>query len=196
MTGHSAPRGNIPYQDALQRLKDGNRRYVENSGYIGDISKDRREDAARNGQHPYAAIVSCSDSRVIPEMIFSSGIGDIFVIRTAGNIVDDINTLGSLEYAVGHMGCNLVVVMGHTNCGAVDEAMKGFHEEHSIDIINHIKEGIGSEKDPCKASRMNVDRSVRLIKEDLHERHNVMIIGALYDTFSGEVEFFDEFILE
>ena len=156
--------------------------------YSGDYSDDRRSLTAEGGQHPYAAIVTCSDSRVIPEIVFSAGIGDLFIIRSAGNVVDGC-TLGSLEYAVGHMGCKLVVVMGHTSCGAIAEAIKDFHEGHSSEIINDIRAGIGREEDPTKASCLNILNSVHIIEEDLGERHDVKVIGALYDIRTGVVDF-------
>ena len=175
-------------ESALDRLRQGNDRYVKAEGYGGDVSAGIRLRTAENGQHPYAAVVTCSDSRVIPEVVFSAGIGELFVIRSAGNVVDGC-TLGSLEYAVGHMGVRLVVVMGHTSCGAIAEALKGLHEGHSIEIIDDIRAGIGDEKDPTEASRRNVMNSVRLITEDLGERHDVEVVGALYDIRSGRAEF-------
>lgn len=175
-------------ESALDRLREGNDRYVRAETYSGDVSGMIRLRTAENGQHPYAAVVTCSDSRVIPEVVFSAGIGELFVIRSAGNVVDGC-TLGSLEYAVGHMGVRLIVVMGHTSCGAIAEALKGFHEGHSIEIIDDIRAGIGDEKDPTEASRRNVMNSVRLITEDLRERHDVEVVGALYDIRSGRAEF-------
>ena len=177
----------VTSEEAVLRLKEGNSRYVSGT-YSGDVSKQRRVLTAEEGQHPYAAIVTCSDSRVIPEIIFSAGIGELFVIRSAGNVVDGC-TLGSLEYVVGHMGCKLVVVMGHTSCGAIAEAIKDFHEGHSIEIINDIRAGIGDEDEPVKASCLNIINSVRLIKEDIGERHDVKVIGALYDIVTGVVDF-------
>jgi len=178
----------VSADEALERLKEGNRRFVSSKGFSGDISPDKRSFLAENGQHPFVAVVTCSDSRVVPEVIFDAGLGDLFVIRSAGNVVDGC-TLGSLEYAVGHMGCNLVLVLGHTSCGAIAEAIRGFHEGHSIEIINDIISGIGSEKDPTRASVLNVENSVRLIREDLGKRHGVKVIGALYDIRTGSVEF-------
>ena len=92
------------------------------------------------GQSPYAIIVTCSDSRVIPENIFSAGIGELFVIRLAGNIIDD-HQLGSIEYAAGHLGCRLVVVLGHTHCGAVDAAINSEPAGYIRCITDEIKEG-------------------------------------------------------
>ena len=178
MAGHKAPEGNIPAEEALRRLKEGNDIFVRSAEYNGDITAERLLDAADHGQHPYAAIVSCSDSRVIPDVIFSAGIGELFVIRTAGNIVDDINTYGSLEYAVDHLGCKLIVVLGH-------------NEGHSLQIIKVITDAIGDEKDPDKASRLNVENSVREISEGKEGREGLMVIGAMYDIDHGNVEFFE-----
>ena len=100
--------------EAIEKLKKGNDIYVSNDQSYTDISHARRNDVLENGQHPYAVIVSCSDSRVIPEEIFSAGIGDLFVIRVAGNVIDD-HQLGSIEYATEHLGCKLVLVLGHNH---------------------------------------------------------------------------------
>jgi carbonic anhydrase len=174
----------------MEALKEGNRRYVRSGAFSGDVSHPTRIRSADEGQRPFAAVVSCSDSRVIPEAVFSAGIGDLFVIRSAGNVVDEC-TLGSLEYAVGHMGVRVVVVMGHTRCGAIAEALKGFHEGHSIEIIDGIRACIDDEKDPAEASRLNVLNSVRLISEDLSERHDIVVAGAMYDVRNGTVEFLE-----
>ena len=179
---------NISADEALTRLKDGNQRYVSSCRYDGNITEMKRCKLAEEGQHPFAVIISCSDSRVIPEVIFNAGFGELFVIRSAGNVVDGC-TLGSIEYAVGHMGVNLVVVLGHTSCGAIAEAIRGFHEGNSIEIINDIIEGIGQEHDPLKASCLNIKNSVRLIKEDLGNRLDMKVVGALYNIRSGTVEF-------
>ena len=178
----------IKADEAIERLKAGNQRYATSCEYHGDIRRTRREDLAENGQHPFAVIISCSDSRVMPEIIFDAGLGELFVIRSAGNVVDGC-TLGSIEYAVGHMGVNLVVVLGHTNCGAIAEAINGFHEGHSIEIINDIIEGIGHERDSTEASCLNIRNSVRLIKDDLGERLDMKVVGALYNIKSGTVDF-------
>ena len=175
----------------METLKESNKRYVSSGAFSGDVSHTARVRAADEGQRPFAAVVSCSDSRVIPEAVFSAGIGDLFVIRSAGNVVDGC-TLGSLEYAVGHMGVRVVVVMGHTRCGAIAEALKGLHEGHSIEIIDGIRACIGDEKDPMEASRLNVLNSVRLISEDLSERHDIVVAGAIYDVRDGTVEFLED----
>lgn len=180
----------IAADEALGRLRQGNSSYVSSGTFRGRICRSVRLRTAEEGQHPYAAVITCSDSRVIPEVIFSSGIGDIFVIRSAGNTVDTC-ILGSLEYAVGHMGVKLVVVMGHTGCGAIAEALRGLNEGHTIEIINDIRAGIGMETDPYEATLKNIRNSVRLISEDITDRHDVEIIGALYDIRTGKVEFIE-----
>ena len=186
----SGQHNGIPAEEAFRRLKEGNRRYSDSGPYCGDVSPARRIVTADEGQHPYAAIVTCSDSRVIPEVIFSAGIGELFVIRSAGNTVDGC-TLGSIEYAVGHMGVNLVVVMGHIQCGAIAEALNGFHEGHSIEIINDIRCGIGDKYDVQEATARNVRYSVRKIEEDIDYSSDAKVIGAIYDIRTGKVDFLD-----
>ena len=175
---------------ALARLKEGNKTYLTAEKNAGDISPSARLFTSQNGQSPYAVVVGCADSRVIPESIFSAGIGELFVIRAAGNVVDNF-ALGSVEYAVEHLGCRLVVVMGHTGCGAVGAA----HEQTSgylKNITDEIALAIGAEQDPVKASRLNAKNSVAKIKAALPKIDGVLVIGALYHTDSGAVEFFDE----
>lgn len=171
---------------ALERLKEGNKKYIGSLQPVGDISPAKRKQTAENGQKPYAVIVSCSDSRVIPESIFSAGIGDLFVIRAAGNVVDNIQ-LGSVEYAVEHLGCTLVLVLGHTGCGAVGAAHRenGGYIKH---ITDEIKRAIGTEKDAVKASALNVKQSVNKIRQSLSHT-NATVAGALYHTDSGMVDF-------
>lgn len=172
---------------ALERLKAGNDKYISASMCCGDVSPERRLYTSKNGQAPYAVIVSCSDSRVIPESIFSAGIGDLFVIRVAGNVVDN-HQLGSIEYAAEHLGCKLVVVLGHTGCGAVGAAVKqngGFVKY----ITDEIKHAIGDEADEVKASILNVKQSVAKISSLLQDIHGLHVVGALYHTDSGVVDF-------
>ncbi|MDE7301589.1 MAG: carbonic anhydrase [Clostridia bacterium] len=172
---------------ALERLKEGNKNYLNAKTNSGDISPEKRLYTSRNGQKPYAVIVSCSDSRVIPESIFSAGIGDLFVIRVAGNVIDN-HQLGSIQYAAEHLNCKLVVVLGHTGCGAVGAAAKqnGGYVEF---ITDEILRAIGEEIDADKASILNVKQSVAKIKSLLKDIKGLHIAGALYRTDSGEVDF-------
>ena len=112
----------ISANEAINRLKEGNKKYLTEKTGSGDISPAVRLRTFQNGQQPYAIVIACSDSRVIPESIFCAGIGELFTIRLAGNVIDD-HQLGSIEYAVEHLETNVVVVVGHTGCGAVDAAI-------------------------------------------------------------------------
>src|SRR5437899_1684360 len=106
--------------EAISKLKEGNGRYTSGNVQHPGQTAERRTELA-NTQHPFAAIVSCSDSRVPPEIVFDQGLGDLFVVRVAGNVIDD-HALGSIEYAVDHLGVRLIVVLGHQSCGAVKAA--------------------------------------------------------------------------
>ena len=173
--------------NALERLKQGNKIYVNSVKGVGDISPEKRLYTCTNGQKTYAVIVGCSDSRVIPECIFSAGIGDLFVIRVAGNVIDN-HQLGSIEYAVEHLGCKLVVVLGHTLCGAVGAAAKqngGFVRF----ITDEIRQAIGVEEDAVKATILNVKQSVVKIQRLIRKTEGLEVTGALYNTQSGAVDF-------
>lgn len=171
---------------ALQRLKSGNKVYLNSKTGCGDVSPELRALTSKNGQKPYAVIVSCSDSRVIPEYVFSAGIGELFVVRVAGNVIDS-HQLGSIAYAAEHLGCKLVVVLGHTQCGAVGACFNknvGFVKF----ITDEIRRAVGDETDAVKASIMNVKHSVAKIK-NLIRADGLKVVGALYRTESGEVDF-------
>ena len=171
---------------------EGNIKYLAAKTSLGDISTEKRRETCKNGQQPYAVIVTCSDSRVLPESIFSAGIGDLFVIRVAGNVMDD-HQLGSIEYAAEHLGIRLIVVLGHDHCGAVDAAINHDPEGYIKFITDEIKIAIGDEKDDYKACCLNVKRSVDVIESsfEIHreEEHGLKVIGALYRLDDGKVEF-------
>lgn len=155
-----------------------------------DLSPKLRREAAEHGQHPYAVVIACSDSREIPEAIFSAGIGELFVIRVAG-IVRDRHQLGSVEYAAAHLHCPLTVVLGHTRCGAVGAAIAGSDEGYIKSITDEIHAAIGAEKDERKTSELNVRRNVRLIQEAFKEHpelQEMMTVGAVYDVETGEAD--------
>ena len=177
---------------ALRWLLEGNKDYISaKRNHRGDISREKRIHTHHHGQNPYAVIICCSDSRVIPENIFMAGIGDLFVIRLAGNVVGDF-ALGSIEYAVSHLNTKLVLVMGHTMCGAIHSAIIDHHESFITSIINEIKEAISDCKDNTEASKLNVLNTINKIKksEIINELldHDVKIVGSIYHTHSGEVE--------
>ena len=179
-------------QEALKKLKDGNTRYLAAERGEGDISPALREKTCAEGQAPYAIIITCSDSRVIPESIFSAGIGDLFVIRVAGNVIDD-HQLGSIEYAAEHLGSRLILVMGHNHCGAVDAAINHDPEGYVKFITDEIRKAIGDETDDYAACCLNVRHSIKMIEESLEirqeEEHGLRVCGALYHLEDGRVEF-------
>lgn len=186
---------NISAKKALEKLINGNKEYMNSLTNPGDISLEKRVDTWKNGQKPYAIILACSDSREIPEAIFCAGIGDLFVIRVAGNVVDD-HQLGSIEYAADHLGCRLVVVLGHNCCGAVDAAINHDPDNHIKFITDEISLAIGSEKDEFKACCLNVKRSVQIIEDDIDIHHmedeeGLKVMGAIYHLEDGRVEFLD-----
>ena len=187
---------NMSAAKAVEKLKEGNEKYLQTLTGMGDVSKESRMRTYLHGQHPYAIVVTCSDSRVIPESIFSAGIGDLFVIRLAGNVIDD-HQLGSIEYAAGHLGCHLIVVLGHTHCGAVDAAMNSDPKGYINFITDEIKRAIGDEKNERKACEKNVWQSIQMIEHSLEIHHiedeiGLRVVGAMYDIETGKVEFIEK----
>ncbi len=171
----------------IQKLKEGNKKYVTAATNDGDISVARREDTADNGQHPYAVIVACSDSRVVPEDIFMTGIGELFTIRVAGNVITETQ-MGSIEYAVDHLGCEAVVILGHTNCGAVGAALEGDGEGAVKSLTDYIHIAIGMEKDYEKACCLNAKAGAEKVKAELCKNGDGPVVeAAMYDIRTGEV---------
>lgn len=184
---------NLSAEESLAKLKEGNQRYLTAGTNPGDVSPQIRKDTCENGQSPYAIVVTCSDSRVIPEAIFTAGIGEIFTIRVAGNVMDN-HQLGSVEYAADHLGSRLVVVLGHTNCGAVGAAVHHDPSGFVKYITDEIRKAIGDEKDEYRACCLNVQRSMSVIREslkDMVEKGSLTVCGAVYHIDSGAVEFLD-----
>ena len=131
--------------EAISKLKEGNGRYTSGSAQHPGQTAERRAELA-NTQHPFATIVDCSDSRVPPEIVFDQGLGDLFIFRVAGNVIDD-HGLGSIEYAVDHLGVRLILVLGHQRCGAVDAARetiaaKGKAPGHIQSLVTAIKPAV------------------------------------------------------
>lgn len=186
------PRGGIKLdaEKSLDLLRKGAKTYEANGAYSGDVSKQMRERLSK-GQHPFATVVTCSDSRVIPEAIFSCNMGDLFVIRTAGSVIG-AHELASIEYAAHHLHVPLTVVLGHTHCGAVGAAVAGETEGNVGVITRAIRDAIGGEKDPLKATRLNAENSVRCIQEDLQGGEAHRVCGAVYDIETGVVTWFDD----
>src|SRR5205823_9351270 len=121
----------MPPDAALAKLKEGNLRFAASEVSKGKPTAARRTETAQ-AQHPFAIIVGCADSRTSPELVFDQNLGDLFVVRTAGNLVDD-HALGTIEYGVAHLGARLIVVLGHTSCGAVKAALESDHAPGHVD---------------------------------------------------------------
>ena len=173
--------------ERIEHLLAGNRRYRESSDAA------LRERTAVHGQHPRAIVVACSDARVIPEEIFDAVLGELFVIRVAGNVLDN-HQLGSIEYAAAHLGCPLVIVLGHTRCGAVGAALHGESDGFIRYITDEIAAAIGEERDPLRACEKNVLHAVGRIRHEFAahpEIENVTVRGAVYDVLDGSVRFVD-----
>jgi len=183
---------------ALQALLDGNKRFAAMHQTHPNQDKNRRDEVA-GGQKPFAVIVGCSDSRIPPEILFDQGIGDLFIIRLAGNIVDD-TALGSVEYAVDHLGTRLVVVLGHAKCGAVTAAAKGGEAHGHIGaIIRLIAPALDNVKDKTGDLVDNaIKENARLVAaaiasskpilEKMVEDGKIAVIPAYYSIDTGLVE--------
>ena len=182
-------------EEALSRLKVGNERFAQSKVSTSKPVAARRAETAKE-QHPFAIIVGCSDSRTAPEIIFDQNIGDLFVIRTAGNLVDDY-ALGSIEYAVDHLGTRLIVVLGHERCGAVSAALAGDSAPgHINSLVRDIQPAVtatkGKEGDALANAIHENDAEVaaKIRKQaELGElAAQVRIIEGYYDLDTGKVE--------
>jgi len=173
---------------ALQMLKEGNERYLKGKLTTKNDYKEER-DALDNEQDPFAVILTCSDSRVVPEIFFDLKLGDIFDIRNAGNVADT-EALGSIEYAVEHLKTKLVVVCGHRHCGAVTAAYSNGEFPKNIKrIVDLIMPAVKKGGDLDKVIHNNVELMVEKVKSDEIVKHlGVKVVGAYYDIHSGEVE--------
>ena len=178
--------------EALARLKAGNERFVALERNEGDVGQQRRAQLATEGQQPYAVVIACSDSRVVPEHLFNCGLGELFTIRTAGNTVGASET-GSVVYACGHLGCRLVVLMGHTCCGAVEATLEGGDHGAANVLTDAIAAAIGDERDPYRASVLNVEAGLTALAAEpglaalLDD--GLVLQGAIHHIDSGRVEF-------
>lgn len=187
---------------AFNKLVEGNQRYV-NSTTVCHEDWSAKRTAQAQSQSPFAVIVTCSDSRVPPEIIFDQTLGDLFVIRVAGNVVDDF-AIGSIEYGVTVLGAKLVIVLGHSNCGAVEGALKGLRfDNHIQEVLNAIQPAIENIKGESgnvleKAIKANVRHVERRLKSSkpvlakLIDQGMLNVLGAYYDLASGKVEFLDK----
>lgn len=191
---------NLSAEEALNKLKQGNERFVQLHQKHPDETKQRRKEMIK-GQHPFVVILSCSDSRVPPELIFDQGLGDIFEIRNAGNVLNK-HVIGSIEYAVMHCGVKLIIIMGHQDCGAIGATLSGVSE---TEYIKALEDSIQPAVNNCKLKglEVNSDNVVKAhVMQDIEElmtqdtelvkymkQHNVKIVPAYYHLDSGKVEF-------
>ena len=178
-------------EESLEKLRKGHEEWLK-TGKTNDISAESVKCHVK-GQSPYAVIITCSDSRVVPEAIFHAGTGDLFVIRTAGNTIGN-EAMGSIEYAIDHLATRLVLILGHTHCGAVGAAMAGESGEYIRYIADQISAAVGNEKDPYQASCRNVEQSVAQVRSRLHNLgkncfHEAGVCGAIFDIEDGSVHF-------
>lgn len=203
---------NVAPQEALRRLQDGNRRWVTGVRSVESLSAASRREALAGSQTPFAVVLSCSDSRVPSEMVFDQGLGDLFVVRVAGNVVAP-SLVGSIEYAVQTFGVGLVVVMGHSACGAVIATLDALKHtpgetaasENVLDIVQRIRPAVEplvrSGHDPSELIALATRANVRASTEQLRRGSRVLaqgvdagklvVVGAEYSLVSGSVDFFD-----
>jgi carbonic anhydrase len=201
---------NLPGRDALARLIEGNRRYMQNVRSVDAMLSHSRRDLTL--QRPVAIILGCSDARAPAEVVFDQGLGDLFVIRVAGNIVAP-SQVGSVEFAAEHFGTRLVVVMGHSGCGAITATLDAMMQQQSptsknlMSIVNRVRPAIESlvatdlARDPEKLKREAVRANVRAsvshlshsseIIEKLVAEDGLIVVGSELDLSTGEVAFFD-----
>jgi len=189
--------------EAVSKLKEGNGRYTSGNLEHPGQTTERRAELAKD-QHPFAVILSCSDSRVPPEIVFDQGLGDLFVVRVAGNVIDD-HGLGSIEYAVDHLGTRLIVVLGHQSCGAVKAAKetvaaKGKAPGHIQSLVTAIKPVVeATAKDDLETTvKANVKHVVQALRSSTPilkakvDSGNVQVIGGYYSLDTGAVSLLDE----
>ncbi|MDC0575951.1 carbonic anhydrase [Nitrosomonadaceae bacterium] len=200
----------ISAEEALRRLRKGNKRFVSDSSVFNKISHKSRHHSLTEDQDPFAIILGCSDSRAPSEIIFDQGLGDLFVIRVAGNIVAP-SQIGSIEFAVEKFGTRLVVVMGHSRCGAILATLEGLGQplegqSRSLrSIVDRIRPSLISldiDQNPetllQQAVHANIHSSVHQLQHEsnilknLVKKGNLLVLGAEYSLETGIVNFFDE----
>lgn len=188
----------VTWNAALRRLRNGNTRYHRNTTEDKPNEENRRATLVA-GQHPFAIILTCTDSRVVPEFIFDAGIGELFVVRVAGNVANS-SSIASIEFAVVQFGVRLIVVMGHESCGAVEAAFNGSDLGDNLNhLLAYIKPAVGqaTHADVDAVSRINCRNSAQvLVRESDYVREavdtgDVRIVPAFYNLGSGVVDFDD-----
>jgi len=189
--------GRLNSDQALKKLVDGNKRYISSKSMHPNQTQKRRIEL-KNGQNPFAVILGCSDSRVPPEVIFDQGLGDLFVVRVAGNITGG-NVLASIEYAVAHLNTPLVVVLGHSDCGAIKSCASNAHFEGNLrDLISKLEPALEkARKIPGdlinNAAKINAKMVAEILSSSVSSglvgTEALKVVAAYYDLDSGNVEF-------
>ena len=188
---------NMTNQEVIQRLKDGNARFVTDQ-LNGNLQDGQRRDALVGGQAPFAIILSCADSRVVPELAFDTGLGELFTVRVAGNVANS-SSIGSIEYAVAHCGTKVIVVLGHQSCGAVTAAVNGGDNGYNINhLLSHITPAIAAAGADASITDV-VKKNAEMTVSSLIERSGIIkaavasneveIVPAYYNLDSGKVDF-------
>jgi carbonic anhydrase len=193
----------VPPAEAISRLKDGNGRYMNGNPQHPRQSSEEREKLTKS-QYPFAIVLGCADSRVPPEIVFDQGLGDLFVVRVAGNVIDD-HSLGSIEYAVDHLAVRLILVLGHQSCGAVKAAKetiaaKGEAPAHIQSLVTAIRPAVeatvhGDLETTVKANVKDVVQALRSSMPVLKPKvdsSELRVLGAYYSLDTGAVSFLDE----
>ena len=184
------------WQESLKRLKEGNERFVQDK-LDGKLQDSERKKSLTGGQSPYAIILSCADSRVVPELAFDTGLGELFVVRVAGNVANP-SSIASIEYAVAHLGTKLIVVMGHESCGAVAAAIAGGDNgpnlNHLLGFITPVVEAHKGEEMPTIIKKNANTSATGLVEKSsiiskAVENDGVKIVSAYYNLSSGKVDF-------
>ncbi|MFN8177768.1 MAG: carbonic anhydrase [bacterium] len=202
----------ISAREALVRLQEGNRRYASDAGSPEAFASEARRRELAAGQAPFAIILGCSDSRVPAELVFNQGLGDLFVIRVAGNIVAS-SQVGSVEFAAARFGTRLVVVLGHSQCGAILATLEELRQAsanqspHLRSIVDRVRPSVQAllatelRNDPAglvrEAVRANIRASANHLRhgsdilEQLIQKNGLLVVGAEYSLETGLVDFFD-----
>ncbi len=184
-------------QESLNRLKEGNSRFIANK-LDNKLQDSSRRDSLTGGQAPYAIILGCADSRVVPELAFDAGLGELFVVRVAGNVANT-SSIASIEYAVAHLGTKVIVVLGHQSCGAVTAAVAGGDNGYNLNhLLAHVTPAIESLKEGATVddvSKKNAELTVGELKnrsdiiKNAIDKGDVKVIAAYYNLDSGKVDF-------
>lgn len=181
----------------IQRLKEGNQRYV-NDKLDGKLQDSSRRGQLTGGQEPYAIVLSCADSRVVPELAFDAGLGELFVVRVAGNVANT-SSIASIEYAVANIGSPVIVVMGHESCGAVTAAASGGDNGYNLNhLLAHISPALNDTPDDADVNTI-VRRNAELTVNELKNRSSIIrnavdegklrILPAYYNLDTGRVDY-------